>query len=100
VDLFHAKYHILDGQSVFSSQSGNNSPNDRHKNDDAEGAEGDDDAMIREDQLQRATKLLMEGAEMGCTNAQTALGQLFELQDDYETAKSWFVTSLLLTLVD
>jgi hypothetical protein len=38
----------------------------------------------------------MEGAEMGCTNAQTALGQLFELQDDYETAKSWFVTSLSL----
>jgi hypothetical protein len=102
VDLFRAKYHILDGHSVFSSQSErNHSPPafasagaaphrlSLPKNDREEGTEEGDEEMIREDQLQRATKLLMEGAEMGCTNAQTALGQLFEMEDDYEAAKRW-----------
>lgn len=87
----------MDGNSAFSSQShsGKNSPNSdsfiqlksHHADQEADG--GPDSEMIREEQLQRATKLLMESAEMGYTNAQTALGQLFELREEYETAKSW-----------
>jgi TPR repeat protein len=92
----------LDGNSVFSSQSHSekNSPTSdqlshlrsRPSDQDKAATADDDDAdseMIREEQLQRATKLLMDSAEMGYTNAQTALGQLFELREEYETAKSW-----------
>jgi hypothetical protein len=33
----------------------------------------------------------MESAEMGYMDSQTALGQLFELREEFETAKRWYI---------
>jgi TPR repeat protein len=46
--------------------------------------------MRLRDQFQLFLSLVMESANKGHTDAQTALGHLFELNEDYSTAKKWY----------
>ncbi|CAE7561547.1 SEL1L2, partial [Symbiodinium microadriaticum] len=47
----------------------------------------------REELFQKAIRMFSESAEMGHTDAQTALGQLYELSADDETAVKWYVAA-------
>lgn len=86
--MFHSKYHILDNDSVFSQQHHDASIPEEHK--DRGGQDASEEEIVREEQLQNATKLLMDSANMGYTNAQTAMGQLFELREEFDAARGWY----------